>query len=177
MPLCTRVSCARLCLWAATEHFGEQSVVLRVPECLSHPGPGCVFVIMREASESVLTWTPPRSHSAAMWKSMYTCPQLAAPLLHHPERPCVDLRPARLWPSPPPRSWGWSLLLCDGRWASSAGTHGWDCGASLLQACACVSGSEVTLNCFLQGGRGLCPEGPQVSGRCRHISSDARDLS
>ena len=89
MPLCTRVSCARLCLWAAMEHFGEQSVVLRVLECLSHPGPGCVFVIMQEASEIVLMWTPPRSLSAAMWKAVYTCCQLPAPLLQHPERPVL----------------------------------------------------------------------------------------
>lgn len=81
------------------------------------------------------------------------------------------------WPSPLPRSWGWSLFLCDGHRASSVGTHGCDCGASLLQACACVSGSEVMLNCFVQGGWGLCPEGPQVSGHRRHIASDAPDLS
>ena len=52
-------------------------------------------------------------------------------------------------------------------------------GTVVHPCCRCVhvSESEVMLNCFVQGGWGLCPEGPQVSGHRRHIASDAPDLS
>lgn len=91
-PLCTRVSCARLCLWAATEHFGEQSVALRVLECVSHPGTGlCFCYYARVFRECLNVDSSQELQGSSAEGHVHLAPASSAPRpgLHHPERPCV----------------------------------------------------------------------------------------